>query len=122
MSTLIRTLKTALPLPLALLGASVGVCCQDAAPPRAGDDISRLTVLDLAAVVELVNADRTCGFESPAVIRGERVEGAAGSEGSATRQIEDCVLDLDAHPEEWPYFACDANAGVARGRVHVSGK
>src|SRR5688572_20307412 len=103
-----------------VFGVLAFAACRELEPAEV-NDVSRLALLDLATAVELVNDDRICGFESAAAIASQDVAGELGSEGTVVRTIENCVVDLDAEPARYPYFACDANAGRARGKVRFSG-
>lgn len=94
-----------------------------ACSPTSSDanDLTRLALLDLATAIQAVNADTACGFESPAAVRTQQVSGNPGSMGSVVRTISGCTVDLDSGPDHYPFFACDAAAGAAHGRVTFSG-
>jgi hypothetical protein len=102
-------------------GILLTACAEPANTPKTVQELSRLLVLDLAAVAQLVNADESCGFQSPTAIATQTIDGENGREGSVTRTVEGCLLDLDATPAAWPVFACDEDAGRAHGKVRVSG-
>src|SRR4051812_15474649 len=103
------------------LSLSVGLAACGKLPPSDAQDMTRLALLDLSSGVELVNDDRDCGFESAEAIRTQQITGQAGSDGTVVRTIAGCSIDLDKGPGRYPYFACDAHAGIAKGQIKFSG-
>lgn len=75
-----------------VLGALAG--CPQCTPEAVGEDVARLTVRNVHAMMLLLEDDDTCGFASSAVRAGARIEGSAGSDGSVTYTVEDCTVEL----------------------------
>lgn len=104
-----------------LAGAIVVVAagCPECAPDRVAVGVSQLTIRNVGAMVSLVNADTTCGFESDAVKGAAVIDGAIGSEGKLTLTVTDCVIDLGASPVEVS-ADCSGNSTTATGKVTIS--
>ena len=77
-----------------LAGCSAG--CAQCAPGRVAQGVSRLTIRNFGAMVDLVNNDPSCGFESPEVLANYTVSGRPGQLGKVTWTVTDCIIDIPA--------------------------
>lgn len=68
--------------------------CERCAPGLVGEGVAKLTIRNSGAILELINADDRCGFESAAARASVVVEGAPGTEGTATWTVEECDIEL----------------------------
>ncbi len=101
----------------AALALTCSACLEKCAPGQVGNGVARLTMRNVGAVVELINADTACGFEAPDVKPNFTVDAEPGKQGCASWKIEACDLDLGAAGEV--AYSCDQTATVTTGRVVV---
>ncbi len=59
-----------------------------------GAGVARLSIRNVAAVVQLINADTTCGFASEAAASSLEVDGSAGDIGVARWIVDRCSVDV----------------------------
>ncbi|MCB9649524.1 MAG: hypothetical protein H6730_23425 [Deltaproteobacteria bacterium] len=96
------------------LALSTSACLEQCAPGRVGAGVARLTVRNVGTLVQVINDDAACGFESPDVKYGFTVDGEPGQVGSATWRVEGCNLDFS----QTPYTSEDCQGVV----TEVTGK
>lgn len=102
---------------LLLLLAFNAACGEYVVPAQ---EISRRSIDLAAAISELLDKDDICGFESPAVRAGQKIEGNIGEVGVAIRTVEDCDLDAVYAKKRTPLlFGCEGDGEVG-GYVRVS--
>jgi hypothetical protein len=77
-------------------------------------------VRNTGAIIQLVNADTQCGFESPGVKQSVTVDGEPGKLGTATWTVEGCEIDLRAAPSV--SYDCRQVATSVTGRIVVTAK
>ena len=106
---------------LSLMMALPTISCARCAPGQVSSGVSRLTMLNLATLIEYLNEDTNCGFESEAAKATLELSAPAGSIGVGTSRIEDCVINI---PEADPYVSEDCNGNQTRmwGLVRVTGE
>ena len=82
--------------------------------------MARLTVRNVGSIVQILNDNTACGFESPDVKFDFTTEGEVGQQGTATWTVENCELDFS----ETPFVTSDCNGvqTAVSGRVVVSAK
>src|SRR5688572_13123415 len=75
--------------------------CEKCAPDLVGQGLARLTIRNVGAIANAVNADSKCGFESPAIKNNPVISGAAGQAGTVTWRVDDCEIEFadDEIPE-----------------------
>lgn len=107
---------------VACLGLALGAsaCLEQCAPGRVGAGVARLSVRNVGALVQALNANGECGFESPAVKSGFSVDGAPGQAGSVTWTVERCDLDFGRAPQR--FEDCSGKATTLSGRAVVTAK
>ena len=71
-------MKKLLLAPLLLVGCQL----ERFAPDQVGMGVARLSARNAGAVLSLINADATCGFESPGVKGAPRINGPQGGEAA----------------------------------------
>ena len=103
---------------LALLALSTSACLEKCAPGRVGPGVARLTVRNTGAVIQLVNADTRCGFESDAVLKNFTVDGQPGTLGSVTWRVDACEIDLETAATV--SYDCNQVATAATGKIVVT--
>lgn len=101
-----------------LLALGSSACLERCAPGRVGPGVARLTVRNVGAVVQLVNDDTRCGFESPDVKYAFTTEGEVGGLGSATWTVDGCALDFTE--ESYVTEDCAGVKTSMSGRVVVN--
>ena len=78
-------------------------CLEQCAPALVGEGVAQLTIRNSGAIIELINADTVCGFESPQVKSAVWVDGEPGKIGTATWTVTECEIDLRETPQVgWP--------------------
>ena len=104
---------------IALVLATQTAACVRCAPGQVSTGVSRLTMLNLATLVEYLNTEGPCGFESPEIKSMVEFSGPVGSMGTGTWRIENCEIDL---PRSDPYISEDCNGVETRafGKVTVT--
>src|SRR5687767_8857200 len=70
----------------------LGGCAEACAADEVTIGVSRLTIRNFGAIVELLNNDPKCGFSGPNA-RIE-VDGVVGETGVVTWSVENCSVDL----------------------------
>lgn len=103
---------------MTVLALGSSACLEKCAPGLVGAGVARLTVRNVGAVVQTLNDDTGCGFESPDVKYAFTTEGELGRLGSATWTVEGCALDYSDSPlvtED-----CTGIKTAVSGRVVVS--
>ena len=93
-------------------------CVERCAPGLVGAGVARLSVRNAGAILELVNADEVCGFESNEVKSAVVLDGAIGAEGTATWTVTDCDIDLGDVMQV--RSSCDGVETEITGRIRVS--
>lgn len=88
--------------------------CPECAPEAVGEGVARLTVRNVGAMLTLLNADDSCGFQSPAVLSSPVIDGEAGGPGTVTFTVNDCTIDLGSS-ESGTLIAEDCNGVTRRG-------
>lgn len=87
-------------------------------PQPVAEGVARLTVVNAAGIVQLVEDDTTCGFRSADVLAGAEIAGEPGGEGTATWRVEACEIDVAA---VGPFAeGCDGAAMRGAGVVRVT--
>ncbi len=92
---MLRARSYALTITLALTSTA---CLEKCAPGKVGPGVARLTARNMGAMVQLINDDTRCGFESPDVKNNPTLQGVPGSEGHAIMTVENCEIDLTSEP------------------------
>ena len=100
------------------LGASA--CLEKCAPGQVGPGVARLTARNLGAIIQAVNDDANCGFESQTAKDALVMDAEPGQLGNATVSIEKCELNFD----EQTAISYDCNQVATRvtGRIVVSAR
>lgn len=95
------------------------VACEECFPGKVAQGVSRLTMRNFGALVQLVNDDAVCGFESQAVKDNYEIIGTSGEQGVVVYRVEQCAIDVAA---EAPAVTTDCNdvATAVAGRVVVT--
>ncbi len=94
---------------------SCGVVLHD----RVAMGTARLTVRNVGAITTLINANTTCGFLAPAVLRAPELSAAVGSPGTITWRTQDCVLDLGSDGVDVS-TSCTGRVTRAQGRLTIT--
>lgn len=105
---------------LVVLATAGGCQCEKLAPDRVAMGVARLSVRNLGTALSLIAKDTRCGFSSEATIASATFSGPAGSEGTMTARIEDCVLDLGPKLQAISKD-CSGVETRATGKVTISG-
>ncbi len=103
-----------------VLSLSLSACIERCAPERVGPGVARLTVRNVGAIVQLINDDPICGFESDSVQSNPLIEGESGKTGSVTWTTEQCDISIGEMPQI--DYDCRQVANSKSGRVVVSAK
>lgn len=114
---MVRRLRPLTTVATVALCLSASACLEKCAPGQVGNGVARLTMRNVGAVVELVNADEVCGFEAAAVKDAFEVDAEPGKQGCATWKITGC--DLDLGPAGDVAYSCDQTATITSGRIVV---
>ncbi len=103
-----------------LLALTSSACLEKCAPGRVGSGVARLTVRNVGTILDLINSDDRCGFESAGVKAGFTASGEPGKLGSVTWTVQACEIDLSAAPKV--VSDCNDSATSIRGRIVVSAR
>lgn len=85
-------------LVITIFSALLCATCERCAPRLVAQGVSRLTIRNVGAIVEVINDDAECGFESELAQASAIVEGEAGQQGRVRWMVKDCVVDLSTNP------------------------
>lgn len=99
---------------------ALGVCsaaCERCAPGLVGEGVAKLTIRNAGSIIELINEDNVCGFESATVKDGVVVQGQVGKMGTATWTVTNCDIDLS---EPVVKMGCSDVETRIGGRLRVS--
>lgn len=91
--------------------------CARCAPGKVSTGVGRLTMRNLGTLVEIINADTKCGFESEVAKDNLQISAPIGSMGTGTWRIDDCLIEL---PASDPYVSEDCNGVQTRAWGVVS--
>jgi hypothetical protein len=94
--------------------------CEQCAPGLVAQGVSRLTIRNFGSIVQLVNDDDTCGFESEAVKTAFVMNGEPGEQGSVRYDVSDCRLSFERSSPKLSENCSEDVTGVA-GTVTVTG-
>ncbi len=102
------------------MGLPVDYTCPDLTP-RFAQGVAQLTIATFANIMQLLEADTTCGFSSPEVLNNPELYGEIGEAGGQARYVvsEPCALDI---PDDTIVsLDCLENIRFAEGRAWVTG-
>ena len=104
---------------VAVMALGCSACLEKCAPNRVAQGVSQLTIRNFGSIVEAVNEDTECGFESDDVKASFIQNGESGTNGEVIYVVESCVIDV---PRDTPSVNRDCNdvATAVAGKVTVT--
>jgi hypothetical protein len=98
----------------------VDYTCPDFTPQFA-QGVAQLTIATYANVMQLLEADTTCGFSSPQVLNNPELLGELGEAGGQARYVIDEPCALDIPQDTIVSVNCLDDISFAEGRAWVTG-